>query len=373
MGFCSIMKAFLNSIATVGKKDEIRGQNVKFGGKTENQVEFMMQLLRKIAYPISLAYALVVHIRNLLYDVGFFKSNSFKTPTICVGNLSVGGTGKTPMIEYLVDYLKGAYKVAVLSRGYGRKSKGYLMAERSSTVQEIGDEPYQIFSKFPDITVAVDADRRNGIKNLEQSIGPDVILLDDAFQHRKVKPDFSILLTAFDNLYAKDWYLPTGNLRDAKKEAQRADVIIVTKCPTALSNDRQLEIKGLLRPKSSQIVLFSRLKYEKLLKSSIASLPLNNLLGQKITLVTGIANPKPLVRYLVDKGVDLEHLEYGDHHFFSTSEIKLFNSKTLVLTTAKDFARLEGKVRNLYYIQVKHDFLNGGASILNTAIREIMP
>ena len=332
-----------------------------------------MQLLRKIAYPISLVYAVVVYIRNILYDVGFFKSTSFKTPTICVGNLSVGGTGKTPMIEYLVQNLKGSYKVAVLSRGYGRKTRGYIVATRNSKVEEIGDEPHQIVAKFPDVTVAVDGNRRNGITNLEQSTRPDVILLDDAFQHRKVKPRFSILLTAFDNLYSEDWYLPTGNLRDSRKEAQRADVIIVTKCPSTLTEERTFQIKKQLRPKEHQKVLFSGLYYDGILRSNTSSKALNDLSGQRVTLVTGIANPRPLVRYLENMGLDLEHLEYRDHHFFSTSEIALFNSKAMVLTTEKDFARLKGKVSNLYYIQVKHDFLNGGGSILINAVKEIIP
>lgn len=332
-----------------------------------------MQLLRKIAFPISLVYALVVYIRNGLYDIGFFKSTTFKTPTICVGNLSVGGTGKTPMIEYLVGHLEASYKVAVLSRGYKRKSKGFQIASKGGAVEQLGDEPYQIFNKFPDITVAVDADRRNGISNLEASMGPDVILLDDAFQHRKVKPDFSILLTAYDNLYAMDWYLPTGNLRDAKKEARRAHVIVVTKCPDTLGEERQLTIRKSLRPQKGQQVLFSRLQYDDELKGNTPTLTLNGLLGQKITLVTGIANPKPLVRYLKDKGLDLEHLEFRDHHFFSASEIELFNSKPMVLTTEKDFARLKGKVAHLYYIQVRHDFLNGGGEILHHAIQGIMP
>ncbi|MGB5498951.1 MAG: tetraacyldisaccharide 4'-kinase, partial [Maribacter sp.] len=173
-----------------------------------------MQLLRKIAFPISLIYALVVHIRNFLFDVGIFKSNSFHTPTICVGNLSVGGTGKTPMIEYLAEILKERNKVAILSRGYRRKTKGFVLATSDSKVEEIGDEPFQLYSKLSDITVAVDADRCNGIKKLQNIIAPDIILLDDAFQHRKVKPGLSILLTAYDNLYMNDWYLPTGDLRD---------------------------------------------------------------------------------------------------------------------------------------------------------------
>jgi tetraacyldisaccharide 4'-kinase len=247
------------------------------------------------------------------------------------------------------------------------------VATRSSNVEEIGDEPYQIVAKFPNITVAVDANRRNGITNLEQTTRPDVILLDDAFQHRKVKPLFSILLTAFDNLYSEDWYLPTGSLRDSRKEAQRADVIIVTKCPSTLTEERQLQIIKLLRPKEHQKILFSGLYYDGILKSNTSSIALNDLFGQKITLVTGIADPKPLVRFLEGMGLDLEHMEYRDHHFFSTSEIALFNSKAMVLTTEKDFTRLKGKVSNLYYIQVKHDFLNEGGAILINAVKEIIP
>ncbi|MDE3743910.1 tetraacyldisaccharide 4'-kinase [Maribacter polysaccharolyticus] len=331
-----------------------------------------MQLLRKLAFPISLVYGLVVHVRNVLYDFGILKSTSFKTPTICVGNLSVGGTGKTPMIEYLVALLQDRYKVAVLSRGYKRKSKGFQIASDGGNVEELGDEPYQIFKKFPKITVAVDADRCNGIANLEKSVHPDLVLLDDAFQHRKVKPGFSILLTAYDGLYSKDRYLPTGNLRDSKREARRAHVIVVTKCPDTLDNERQTQVLKSLKPKKEQQVLFSQLRYDHRLKGNGAPLSLEDLLGQRVTLVTGIANPKPLVGYLIDRGVDLEHLEYRDHHFFSTSEIGLFNSKPIVLTTEKDFARLKGKVADLYYIQVKHEFLNGGGAILEKAIHDFM-
>ena len=185
----------------------------------------MLQLLRKIAFPISLIYALVVHVRNFLFDTGVFSSKSYRIPTICVGNLSVGGTGKTPMTEYVLRIL-AERNTAVLSRGYKRKSDGFYLANAKSTVLELGDEPYQIHRKFPEVAVAVDADRRNGIEKLEKLVNPEVIVLDDAFQHRKVKPTFSILLTTYQNLYVDDWYLPTGSLRDAKKEAKRADLII---------------------------------------------------------------------------------------------------------------------------------------------------
>ncbi|MGB5666739.1 MAG: tetraacyldisaccharide 4'-kinase [Maribacter sp.] len=331
-----------------------------------------MQLLRKLAFPISLVYALVVYIRNFLFDIGFFKVKSFGTTTICVGNLSVGGTGKTPMIEFLIELLKDSFKVAVISRGYRRKSKGFVLARSESKIEELGDEPYQIHSKFPGITVAVDEDRCRGILNLEKGIKPDVILLDDAFQHRKVKPTYSILLTAFGKLYPTGWYLPTGDLRDSKKEAKRADLIIVTKCPANLSENQQTKIVDLLKPKSHQHVLFSYLNYSKNLKGDGQSLILSQLLGKKVTLVTGIADAKPLVGHLIDQGIDIAHLEYKDHHFFSPSEIATFNSSALVLTTEKDYVRLKGKVKNLFYISVKHGFMNEDKAFLMNALKKIM-
>lgn len=331
-----------------------------------------MLLLRKIAFPISLVYALVVYLRNFLFDVGVFKEISFQTKTICVGNLSVGGTGKTPMIEYLIEMLGNSYKVAVLSRGYRRKSRGFVLATPKSTVEELGDEPYQIYSKYPEIALAVDRDRCNGISNLENTSNLDAILLDDAFQHRKVRPHYSILLTAYDDLYVNDWYLPTGNLRDTKKEAKRANIIMVTKCPNDLSENGQIKIRQLLKPKSHQKVLFGYLSYERKLKSGSATILLGDLLAKKITLVTGIAKPKPLVDYLQNEGIDLEHLEFKDHHFFTSSEIEAFNAKECILTTEKDYVRLKGRVNNLYYIPVRHKFLNDGKVVLENEMAKLM-
>ncbi|WP_339715631.1 tetraacyldisaccharide 4'-kinase [uncultured Kriegella sp.] len=327
-----------------------------------------MQLLRKIAFPISLIYALVVYVRNYFYDVGIFSSKTFNTPTICIGNLSVGGTGKTPMVELLISALKDSYKIAVLSRGYRRKSRGFGLAVPESTVEALGDEPYQIYSKFPEITVAVDADRRHGISVLEDKIGPDLILLDDAFQHRKVKPDFSILLTAYDDIYIEDWYLPTGNLRDSKKAAKRADVIVVTKCPPALSIDERQTIKEKLRPTEGQSVLFSYLVYDNIVKGHMENLSLDELNNQKITLVTGIADPRPLISFLETEKITFEHLAYADHHFFTQKELLTLNSKEVVLTTEKDFVRLKNHVKNLFYIQVAHMFFDNGQSTLQTLL-----
>ena len=331
-----------------------------------------MSLLRKIAFPISLIYALVVYLRNKSFDLGFFTSEQFRTPTICVGNLSVGGTGKTPMIEFLIHCLQVDYKVAVLSRGYKRKSKGFILASSQSIVEDLGDEPYQIHSKFPQVTVAVDVDRRNGISQLEKDVKPDIILLDDAFQHRKVKADLNILLTAYSNLYVDDWYLPTGNLRDSKSQARRADYIIVTKCPHETSSKERNAIKEKLIPKKDQRVLFSYLEYDEELKSTQNSLSLNALKDRKITLVTGIANPKPLVQYLKNENLSFEHLVFKDHHFFTSREVQDFNSKDIILTTEKDYVRLQGKVKNLFYIKVSHTFFDEDEVILKKGLCDFM-
>ena len=329
-----------------------------------------MQVLRKLLFPISLIYGLIVYLRNRLYDLGIFSSKSFSTKTICVGNLSVGGTGKTPMIELLVKSLSDTYKVAILSRGYKRKSEGFLLSTSSTSVEDMGDEPFQMKSKFPKVHVAVDANRRNGITELEQKIKPDVILLDDAFQHRKVKPDFSILLTAYGELYMEDWYLPTGNLRDTKGEAKRANIIVVTKCPSDISKLERDSIRVKINPKSHQEVLFSYLAYNKELKGAEASL--DSLKGKMVTLVTGIANPAPLEKFLLSEGLKFEHLKFKDHHFFTAEEFEVLKEKECILTTEKDYVRLKDKITKLHYIEVKHEFLEDGMELLNTDLQQFM-
>lgn len=331
-----------------------------------------MQVLRKILFPVSFLYAMVVYLRNYFYDKCIFKSKSYRTPIICVGNLSVGGTGKTPMIEFLVSELSEEFKVAVLSRGYRRKSKGFILADKGTTVQVLGDEPFQIHSKFPEITVAVDADRRNGISALEDKVSPALILLDDAFQHRRVKPDFSILLTAYGNLYTDDWYLPTGNLRDSKREAKRADLIIVTKCPPNLSDKVRDSIIRKLKPKTYQHVLFSYVAYDALLKGRDKDIPLEKFKDKKITLVTGIANPEPLVSHLKKEGIDFDHLRFQDHHFFTEKELAQLRKRDCIITTEKDYVRLKDGLKNLYYILIKHKFIGDDKEILDNRLKEIM-
>jgi len=330
-----------------------------------------MWLLRKILFPFSLVYYLAVYLRNRFYDWGIFSSKSYHIPIICVGNLSVGGTGKTPMVELLISLFQDDHKVAILSRGYRRKSNGFVLATSDSSVDDLGDEPFQIHEKFNKVQVAVDGNRQNGIEILEEDVKPDVILLDDAFQHRKVKPAYSILLTAYDNLYTSDWYLPTGNLRDSKGEANRADIIVVTKRTAESSETARLKIKSKLNPKSHQKVLFSYLDYQTELLGNGFLKKIEDLKGKPITLVTGIANPKPLLQFLKQNAISFQHLAYKDHHNFSSQELENLKSKPNVLTTEKDYMRLKDAVE-CNYIGVKHIFFGNGMEELRTNLENIM-
>ncbi len=324
-----------------------------------------MQWLRKITFPIAMLYAGVVYLRNWLYDVGVFKSVSFDTPTICVGNLSVGGTGKTPMVDFLVKGLKENHKVAMLSRGYRRKSNGFQWADEKTTVDVLGDEPYQLYKKHPELTVAVDADRINGIKRIESLIHSEVVLLDDAFQHRRVQPSFSVLLTTYKNSYPNDHYLPMGSLRDAKNQAKRADVIIVTKCPEDLSTQKRGEFEQLIRPKGNQALLFSYLAYDNKFIGEKESLTYSDVMGKDIAVVTGIADPQLFIGHLAKNSLKFTHYNYADHHYFSAKELDVFKKHRVVLTTEKDFVRLVGKLPHVYYLGIEHKFLFGGEKRLS--------
>ncbi|NLP56793.1 tetraacyldisaccharide 4'-kinase [Lutibacter sp. B1] len=325
-----------------------------------------MNLLRKILYPISVLYGAVTNVRNNLYDKEILKSTKFDIPTIVVGNLSVGGTGKTPQIEYLVRLLQNEYKLAVLSRGYKRKSKGFIIADEIATAEIIGDEPFQYYQKFKDVIVCVDADRVNGIEQLKQlEHSPEVILLDDAFQHRKVQGGFNILLTSYDNLYVDDSMLPTGNLREKVSGAERAQVIIVTKCPSQLSENEQFKISQKLNTTVYQTVFFSTIEYDEQLKG-FSKLTLSEMEGYEVLLITGIANPTPLVDFLRERNIKIKHLQYPDHHDFSNKEINeikdtfstLETNKKIILTTEKDYVRIFAAIKNIHYITIKTTFIN---------------
>lgn len=300
-----------------------------------------MKLIRKITFPFVPVYYLVTSLRNTLYDLGIKKSISYNFPVICVGNLSVGGTGKTPMIEYLINLLKDDYKLATLSRGYKRKTKGFQLANETSSANTLGDEPFQFYNKFKnDILVAVDSDRNNGINKLRLLENkPEVVLLDDAFQHRKVKAGFNILLTTYHNLYAEDFVLPTGNLREPKIGAKRASIIVVTKCPVNLSETDKNRILEKLSPENYQHVFFSFIKYADTVFSFDGKMKLNEL--NDFVLVTGIANSNSLIEFLNQKQLKFEHLNFDDHHDFSPEEIKALETKKLIITTEKDYMRLK--------------------------------
>lgn len=308
--------------------------------------------------------------RNFAYAQGWKESRSYPIPVISIGNLSVGGTGKSPMVEYLIDFLWKDYKVAVLSRGYKRKSTGFLEVEVTHTAEDVGDEPLQFKKKFPKVTIAVCADRREGIEQLMHRA--QVILLDDAFQHRKVKPSFSILLTPFDDLFMNDLLLPAGNLRESKRGVNRADVVIVTKCPEGVAYAKLQEVQYEMELEFPQKTFFSKIGYGATMHGVTESLPLNYLLDKPFTLVTGIANPKPLVEFLQRKEMNFKHEKFPDHHHFSDSEIATLAKNEIILTTEKDYMRLRPKLEKfaLYYIPIKTMILNDQEAIFKNMIIE---
>jgi tetraacyldisaccharide 4'-kinase len=324
-----------------------------------------MNILRKILFPFAILYGLITAIRNFLYDIQVLKSYTFDVPIIAVGNLSVGGTGKTPQIEYLIRLLLPHYKIATLSRGYKRKSKGFVLADSTVNAEILGDEPFQLFKKFSQIQVAVDANRKNGIEQLLlQEEKPNVILLDDAFQHRKVTAGFYILLTAYDDLYYQDYMLPTGNLREYKCNSKRANVIIITKCPKDLSNSEQEKIKQKINLKTP--VFFTYIDYDNKVYSEIQSKDISEIITADKLLLAGIAKPEPFFVHLQNQND--EKLVYPDHHYFTENDIieiqKLANNKPII-TTEKDFVRLKKQHHwnNLFYLPIKSSFIKDSDNI----------
>ncbi|SCY42592.1 tetraacyldisaccharide 4'-kinase [Flavobacterium caeni] len=316
-----------------------------------------MVLLRKILFPLAILYGWVTQFRNFLFDRGLLASTSYDLPVIAVGNLSVGGTGKSPMIEYLIRLLSANHQIATLSRGYKRTSKGFVLADAHANAFSLGDEPYQFHQKFPGVHVAVDADRRNGIaKLLQLNPKPGVILLDDAYQHRKVKAGFYILLTAYGDLYADDFMLPTGNLRESTSGARRADVVVVTKCPPDLPLAQRVKIEQRLNLLPHQALFFAAIAYDDFVYSENARVAVSEVRGEQKLLLAGIAKPKPFFDHLkTDTDVVKQ---FPDHHDFSEKEIAeivhdVHDRK--IITTEKDYVRLKGRVKpdQLFYLPIK--------------------
>lgn len=332
-----------------------------------------MRWIRKILLPFSGIYYLITALRNVFFDKAWLPSEKFSIPVIVIGNLNVGGTGKTPMVEFLLKNLQTNRRLAVLSRGYGRKSSGFVRADENADAEQLGDEPFQIFKKFPQVDLAVDTDRRAGIRQLLK-INPklDCVLLDDAFQHRYVNPCVAVLLTAYGDLYVDDFLLPAGNLRESVKGAARADVIVVTKCPAQLSEAEKETIRRKINPLPHQKLFFSTIAYACGVRNNREEISLESLQNQKICLVTGIANPAPLVEFLKSQNIDFEHLKFPDHHNFTEAEISSFNQKSVVLTTEKDFVRLEKNIqKNCYYLPIEVKFLGEEMEFIER-IQELM-
>ena len=352
----------------------------------------------KALQPLSWLYGLGVGFRNMLFDMGILKSRSFTVPVISVGNITVGGTGKTPHVEYLIRLLKDNNRVAVLSRGYKRKSHGFVLADGSSTVKDIGDEPYQMMTKFPDITVAVDSKRTRGIERLtsvDEDSQPDVILLDDAFQHRYVKPGINIMLVDYHRLVIYDKLLPSGRLREPVKSKNRADIVIITKCPGDMKPMEYRVITKAMSLYPYQKLFFSTNEYDPLRpifrkdhrdrsldpKQDHDPVPVN-LHNTNVLLLSGIASPEQMLLDLQARASKIIPLSFSDHHDFSRKDIKRINeafadlpSPKVIITTEKDETRLlhtEGLSdevkQSLYVLPVKIKIMLDQEEMFNKSI-----
>ncbi|MEA3504967.1 MAG: tetraacyldisaccharide 4'-kinase [Bacteroidota bacterium] len=329
-------------------------------------------MLKILLLPFAIIYGTITGIRNKLFDWGIIKSKSFNIPIISIGNINMGGTGKSPHIEYLVRLLQSNNNVATLSRGYKRKTKGFKLVKQQATALEVGDEPAQFKHKFRNITVAVDEKRVHGVKKL-QELDPylNVVLLDDAFQHRYIKPGLSILLTDFHNTYNNDYLFPSGTLRESRSGAKRADIIIITKMPKVLSPITKRRLYNEIKPKEHQELFTTYLKYGKLNHVFKKSPVTKAKKFSTIIMVSGIANPYPLEEHLRRKCNELITLSYKDHHNFSKKDIlnikkifdNTFTKNKAIITTEKDAMRIMSAEGNelikelpLYYISVEIGF-----------------
>ncbi len=349
-----------------------------------------MSLKKIIFFPFTVIYGTITLFRNLLYDWNFLKSKSFEVHTICVGNLAVGGTGKTPHVEYLIKLLQNDFKVATLSRGYKRKTSGFVHANSSSTALDIGDEPLQYKTKNPNLDVCVDADRVNGVKKiLAFPEPPKVILLDDAFQHRALNCELKIVISEYTNLFINDCLMPSGNLRESKNGIKRADIIIISKTPEKTTAVEIRNIVKDLKPLAHQHLFFTWLKYGELVgfqnpNETIDTL--NDLFRYRIVLFTGIGNPTPMVTYLKEYASEVKHIQYTDHYQFTIQDITNIRTELdafeggnkIVVTTEKDAMRLRGSdlqdIANtlpLYVLPIEVDFKDKAQEFNDTIINYV--
>ena len=332
-----------------------------------------MAYAKVLLLPLSIIYGIVTGTRNFLFHIGILKSQSFNVPVICVGNITVGGTGKTPHTELLINELRKKFRVACLSRGYKRKTSGFILADEHSTARQIGDEPMQIKSKFPDILIACDSNRVRGIqKLLALQLPPEVIILDDAFQHRYVQADKNIVLVDYNRPVHEDCLLPAGRLRENISALKRADYIIVTKCPKNIQPIDQRILSKHLKIKPYQQLFFTTLTYGKIQALSTKAEHITLHAGSSIVCVTGIAQPGPYIKYLETYTSDITEIRYPDHHNFTKKDIEhintifqsIKNKEKYIFTTEKDAVRLKAcelpkeLKRRIYYIPIVPEFVN---------------
>ncbi len=326
-----------------------------------------------LLFNFSLVYRIATGIRNWLYDTGIRKQYHPPIPTIVVGNIEAGGTGKTPHTEYITSLLLRDHAVAFLSRGYKRNTSGFVLADNSATPGSIGDEPFQVKEKFPELIVAVDADRPNGIRRILESGKPDVIILDDAFQHRRLKAGLSIVIVSYHRPFWDDFIIPTGRLRESSSALKRADAVVVSKIPESFKEEEIVSLKGKFSKYPHLRIFFSSLTYcDPVPVGGNREQVFPDLTGQTIILVTGIVNPKPLYIHLSSFTRDIIHLEFNDHHSYTQEDIKqimnVFHSsksdKKVIVTTEKDAVKLKEfvnfgllPVEQTCYVPVKVNFL----------------
>lgn len=331
---------------------------------------WFLKSFRILLLPFSIIYWLAVWMRNFLYDIKILRSSSFGLPIICVGNLSVGGTGKSPMVEFLIGHLKDKFKLATLSRGYKRKTTGYALANEQTTSLDIGDEPMLFHQKFPDVPVAVGEERLVAIPQLlHDKPGTQVIVLDDAFQHRALSAGLNILLTDCNNLFTRDFYLPTGDLRDLRSAYKRADIVVVTKCKFEMTEEEAGNIRTEIQPLPEQQLYFSSIQYGNPYHITNLS-PFELDTNTEVLLVTGIASPQPLKKLLEEKCHTYQLMSFRDHYIFHIDDLRdirrrfdrIEAPKKIILTTEKDAMRLM-KFKNelerlpVYVIPISHHFL----------------
>lgn len=302
-----------------------------------------------ILFPFTLIYGLIINIRNYLYDNKYLRSTKFTFPIICIGNISTGGTGKTPHTNYLINLLKNEYNIAVLSRGYNRKTNGYLEVDTNSKAIDVGDEPLFYKWKHKDtIKVAVCEDRVFGVSQLASDVGIEMVyLLDDAFQHRNIKAGINIVLSDFNRIFTKDLLLPSGNLRESKKGIKRADIIIITKCPSPITSEEKQSLIRDIKPESYQHIFFSSMKYKEIYPLLIDR-KIDTESETEVILVCGISNPKYIILELSKRFKNVYNRTFSDHYNYKKEDINsiirtyknLENKNKVIITTEKDATRL---------------------------------